>query len=265
VTPSTPAFSPADFIFDPSSDVASYDSPSTPFSPGYQPGTLSLDLSAGSCSPSLLSPEAQHDRSCRPQWATLGSTPLHPQTKDHYPHAHAPLTALPADDPGTAAHLDQQSSTFADALSPTEPLCPLLPENKLCFVALWADGMLPFTVPSDPSTAFRAPEPLVFRIRLRVSSIGTLCCSPTLHGFQGTVTLARPWQYSAQCVTKVNVGGACISEDVGALQLVMSLSPSMNTPHMVQAFLPVSSLSRCRWLDPGEFIVCLWPCWDLVC
>jgi len=109
--------------------------------------------------------------------------------------------------------------------------------------------MLPFTVPSDTlTTAFRS-EPITFRIRLHLSSIDDLRGPPTLHGFHGTVSLARPWQYSAQCITKVHVDGVCTAEEVGALQLVAAHSPNSNGMDMVQAFLPESSLTRCRWLD----------------
>jgi hypothetical protein len=124
-------------------------------------------------------------------------------------------------------------------------------ENKICSLALWTEGMLPFTVSSGAvsSNNFSAREPIVFRVRLTLPSIGDLQCPPTLHGFQGTVSLSFPWQFSAQCITKAYTDRVCISEEVGYLQLISSHATNSYGPRMVQALLPESLLSRSRWLD----------------
>jgi hypothetical protein len=107
--------------------------------------------------------------------------------------------------------------------------------------------MLPVTFPAD--SQIPSVVPIVFRVRLNLSSIDDLHCPSTLHGFHGTVSLSSPWQFSAQCITKVYANGTFISEEAGNLQLVTSLSPSVDGSQVVQAFLPESPLSRSRWLD----------------
>jgi hypothetical protein len=55
--------------------------------------------------------------------------------------------------------------------------------------------------------------------------------------------MASVWTSSAKCVTKAYAGNACISEEVDPLIL------SSVDGGSVFAFLPESSLSRCRWFD----------------
>lgn len=254
ISPSTPGLSATNFVYEHSPDQSSHSSASS-FGSGFQ---LNLCAAGSSdCAPSPVTP---------PQYPNNGI--LRPRTYSEpltrlviRPPLTSPLSSAPSSPAGQSGVLGCSPETECPSVNSDHPILSThltmhrdqkrLIDNKLCFVSLWTEGMLPLTVPSDgvPLPAIRPLEPLIVRIRLHLASIDDTHCSPTLHGFQGTVSLASPWQFSAQCITKVYANGACIIDEVGNLQLAASSAPTANGSHMVQAFLPESPLSRSRWLD----------------
>lgn len=243
VTPSTPGLSPSDFSFDRSSHSPYH----SPVSPGFlnnhpSPGR-SDDLSSSlEPSPSTSVNDLILPLPPIPRIHLSAQSPADPPLTS--PQAIAPSNLISSGSTSTGAYLPASRQPTSPTHSNPQPTQKHLAANKLCFVALWAEGMLPLTFSSD--TLSPTPTPVVFRIRLHLPSIDDFKCPPTLHGFHGTVSLASPWQFSAQCITKVYASGTCLSEEIGALQLVSS---HPDGSQMVQAFLPESPLSRSRWLD----------------
>jgi hypothetical protein len=236
VSPSTPGLSPSEPFFE-HSEFSSH-SPASSLSPGFQSDELPLPAAAASSPTFTANGRVSPIR-------TLSGTLIPPQSSAHVP---SPLAvhstpSTPSDLVPSNSICSAHSSILSDQKDPSE--------NKLCFIALWAEGMLPFSIPSDghPFSSTRPLESIIVRIRLTLSSIDDNRSPPALHGFQGTVTLASPWQFSAECITKVHTNGVCISEEVGVLQLVASHPPTSDGSRMIQALLPESQLSRCRWLD----------------
>ena len=117
--------------------------------------------------------------------------------------------------------------------------------NKVTAAFLSADGMSPFSINlnalAHPSAQIQPPFTL--RIRLCVPTMNDARTPSTLHGFLGGIALEYVWSASCRCTTKVYENNLCISEETGFLNITHI---NMGT---VNATLPESPLSRCRWLD----------------
>jgi hypothetical protein len=248
ISPSTPGMSSTEFVYEISPEL----SPMSPFGPSAQ-ATTNAARRIDSSSPVASLPDSGRNIPLR----------AHSATSILQSGAHRLRMSPISGSSGTSSPVESSNDVGRSADGRTcSPCIPTsfahsslrrgekeFDANRLCYLALWAEGMLPFTAPSDPFSVapFQSPDPIMFRVRLHLPSMDDLRCPPTLHGFQGTVSLELPWQFSAQCITKVFVGGTCVIEEVGALQLVASQSTALNGS--VQAFLPESPLSRSRWLD----------------
>jgi len=108
--------------------------------------------------------------------------------------------------------------------------------------------MTPFSVNVDAlaqSAPTDRPSPLMLRIKLSVPTLSDPRSPPNLHGFNTSVVLANPWSTTAKCVTKVISSNSLASEEDEPLR------PSQlnHADNSLQALLPESHLSRCRWLD----------------
>jgi hypothetical protein len=118
--------------------------------------------------------------------------------------------------------------------------------NRIRALRLTADGMSPLLIRMDQLVPLNMPyQPLQLRICLRISTADDINCPSTLQGFLANVYLSNVWSSSGKCITKTIVGGTTVAEDVDSLQVS---EVNMGT---VNAFLPESHLSRCRWLDPN--------------
>ena len=119
------------------------------------------------------------------------------------------------------------------------------PRNRATAAYLSADGMSPFSINlnalANPSA--QVQPPFTLRIRLCVPTMNDSRTPPTLHGFLGGITLDHVWSASCRCITKVYENNCCVSEETGFLNISHI---NMGT---VNASLPESPLSRCRWLD----------------
>jgi hypothetical protein len=126
---------------------------------------------------------------------------------------------------------------------------------------LWAEGMTPANFALDNLRATNGHQqfaPLSLDVSLTVPLRDDVRFSDTLYGFHGTLSVNAPWCASATCVTQVYSGSTCTSEEVGQLQVVasesspVSVSSSRASFQPVNAFLPLSSLSSCRWLNSDQ-------------
>ena len=119
------------------------------------------------------------------------------------------------------------------------------PRNRATAAFLSADGMSPFSINlnalANPSA--QVQPPFTLRIRLCVPTMNDSRTPPTLHGFLGGIALDHVWSASCRCITKVYENNCCVSEETGFLSISHI---NMGT---VNASLPESPLSRCRWLD----------------
>ncbi|KAF8077982.1 hypothetical protein FPV67DRAFT_1662755 [Lyophyllum atratum] len=117
--------------------------------------------------------------------------------------------------------------------------------NRTTAICLLADGMSPLSIKLDALMPSQDPTrtTLALKIRLHITPVDDIRSSSTLHGFFGTISLSRLWVTSGKCITRVYVNNTCISEEVDTLEVS---NIDMGT---VNAMLPESSLSRCRWLD----------------
>lgn len=244
VSPSTPGFSPTEFI---------YEHQSGPSPPTYQSGLYSFQGSPKGSTPannfvfeqdaSYIQPSTPPQQLQERQQTTFSPT-SHPRDQPNYSTGTPPLLSIPSTSSRcetiTVTSESPRSPAFPDQLnilsSPARH-----PSNRICFLSLWADGMQPFTIPIQSGPL----SPVALRIRLRLSSIDDIHSPPTLHGFHGAVTLAAPWVSTAQCITKVYPNNICVAEETGLLQPLSQ--PGGN--QTIQAFLPESPLSRSRWLD----------------
>ncbi|KAG6832385.1 hypothetical protein H0H92_002653 [Tricholoma furcatifolium] len=114
--------------------------------------------------------------------------------------------------------------------------------SSICFLAA---GMSPLPIKLD--TLMPSPPPSGTAPALH------LCMSFTpedgIHGtsnadgFIVTVSLSRLWNRSGKCITRTFTNGMCTSEQEGTLDV------SNIEMGVVNAMLPESALSRCRWLD----------------
>jgi hypothetical protein len=119
------------------------------------------------------------------------------------------------------------------------------PRNKASSLFLHANGMTPFSVKVDalahPSTQMLPPFTL--RIKLCVPTMNDPRAPPTFHGFLAGVALDSVWSASARCTTKVYENNVIVADDTGLLSITHI---SVGT---VNAVLPESPLTRCRWLN----------------
>lgn len=119
------------------------------------------------------------------------------------------------------------------------------PRNRATAMFLSADGMSPFSINlnalAHPSA--QVQPPFTLRIRLCVPTMNDARTPPTLHGFLGGIALDHVWSASCRCITKVYENNCCVSEETGLLNISHINMGTMN------ATLPESPLSRCRWLD----------------
>jgi hypothetical protein len=125
---------------------------------------------------------------------------------------------------------------------------PRYTQNRITTLHMFAEGMTTFSVNVDAlNQATPSPRPtLGLRIKLSVPLVNDVRSPPTLHGFTASVAVAQVWSGAAKCTTKVIAGGECIYTESEALQIA-----SITSSGAVNAHLPDSSLSRCRWLDPS--------------
>jgi hypothetical protein len=119
------------------------------------------------------------------------------------------------------------------------------PRNRVIAAFLSADGMSPFSINlnalAHPSA--QVQPPFTLRIRLCVPTISDARTPSTLHGFLGGIALDHMWSASCRCITKVYENNFGVSEETGFLNI------SHINVGTVNATLPESPLSRCRWLD----------------
>jgi len=117
--------------------------------------------------------------------------------------------------------------------------------NRTTAAFLSADGMSPFSINlnalAHPSAQIQPPFTL--RIRLCVPTINDARTPSTFHGFLGGIALEQVWNVSCRCITKVYENNFCVSEETAFLNITHLNMGAVN------ATLPESPLSRCRWLD----------------
>jgi hypothetical protein len=250
ITPSTPSFSPTEFIYE-------HQSGSTvPSPPTFHSSTYSAKFSDSPKESTHVDAfVVTQDVPYAPSPLTPVSPPPQLQDDQFKPQAAQP-TPSPSPPPSRRR---VQSDTIVEPSRPlSSPTSPShsgvlsylgrRPINRICFLSLWADGMQPFTIPIQHQSGL----PVTLRIRLRLSSIDDVHSPPTLHGFHGAVTLSAPWTSTAHCITKVYPNNICVAEETGLLQVLSTNSSQPGGSQTVQAFLPESPLSRSRWLDASK-------------
>jgi hypothetical protein len=141
---------------------------------------------------------------------------------------------------------DPPQSSRHSSVTPTHQR-PL--RNKITSLYLHADGMTTFSVKVDalahPSTQMQPPFAL--RIKLCVPLMNDARTPPTFHGFVAGVALDSVWSTTGRCITKVFENNVNTAEDTGFLNITHINVGAVN------ALLPESSLTRCRWLNIGMF------------
>jgi len=173
-----------------------------------------------------------------PKYSTSPISPLTPQVT-------APYLLPRKPDPSTHSSASRHQST-----TPTHHQ-PRNQRNKITQIHLHAEGMTPFSVNVDALalSANQIQPPFTLRVRLCVPVMNDTRTPPTLHGFLGSIALENVWSATGRCITKVYENSVLTAEETGFL----------NVTHInvgtVNAVLPESPLSRCRWLNPGEFFL----------
>lgn len=143
-------------------------------------------------------------------------------------------------------HLSRHSS-----VTPTHQQSRPL-RNKISNMFLHADGMTPFSVKVDALANPSAQSPpFSLRIRLGVPTMADPRTPPTFQGFLGGISLDNVWSVSGRCITKVYEGPICVSEETGYLSIA---NINVGT---VNALLPESHLTRCRWYSTGKYLLFL--------
>ncbi|KAF9532945.1 hypothetical protein CPB83DRAFT_589012 [Crepidotus variabilis] len=164
-----------------------------------------------------------------------GISPLGPQIQAPY---HAPPRRV-------SPEHTQQSVSRHSSVTPTHQQSRPL-RNKITNMFLHADGMTPFSVKVDalahPSAQVQPPFSL--RVKLCVPVMQDPRTPSTFQGFLGGIALDNVWSVSGRCTTKVFENTTCISEEVGYLSIA---NINVGT---VNALLPESPITRCRWLNP---------------
>ncbi|KAG6820592.1 hypothetical protein H0H93_014508 [Arthromyces matolae] len=118
--------------------------------------------------------------------------------------------------------------------------------SRATSVCLWADGMTPLSIKLDtllsPQSSSRAALALHMRLSIAPDDGIRSTTSPS-PGFLASVSLSRLWGTSGKCITRVYTNNMQTNEVVGSLDV------SNIEMGIVNAMLPESSLSRCRWFD----------------
>jgi hypothetical protein len=125
------------------------------------------------------------------------------------------------------------------------------PRNRATAAFLSADGMSPFSINLNAlaHSSAQVQPPFTLRIRLSVPTMNDARTPSTLHGFLGGIALDHVWSASCRCITKVYENNFGVSEETGFLNI------SHINIGAVNATLPESPLSRCRWLDASRAVV----------
>ena len=216
-----------------------------PLTPKHHPNLAPTEISPlkSQCSPTPLYPSlSTSPTSPVPSISPFGAFPnsLYP---DHSPHYNA-ASLYPQSSGDSVVHSTARSSRSSMVQQPR-----LSSRNRVTSFFLTADGMTPFSVNVDSLMALSsdsgAPR-FTLRVKLLVPTMNDLRSPSTLHGFVGSICLANVWSVSGRCTTKVFAGSSCVSEETGFLDV------SHITVGTVNAVLPESSLTRCRWLDPSS-------------
>lgn len=142
----------------------------------------------------------------------------------------------------------QQSQAVVNRHMSATPTHYRYARNKVTSIHLQADGMTPFSVKVDAlnNPAQPVQPPFTLRIRLCMPTTQDMRAPQSLNGFLAGVSLESVWSVTARCVTKVYGNNVCIAEESGYLNVT---NINVGT---VNASLPDSPLSRCRWVDPGK-------------
>jgi hypothetical protein len=153
-------------------------------------------------------------------------------------------------------------STYHPTTTGSSPLySPGHLANRLLSLSLWAEGMpgvvfdvdhLSATMAMPPLPPHDLPPSVLIRTKVSITSIGDIHSSPNLHGLHGAITLASRWSSSAKCVTRLFSDKGCISQESAFLEQ-RPPTHALPYPHLVTCALPESPLSRCKWLEHGEF------------
>ncbi|KAG6854310.1 hypothetical protein C0991_008205 [Blastosporella zonata] len=149
----------------------------------------------------------------------------------HYPHSSKVISPQAAP--------ERVSTMGAYSSYPQSP-------SRATSICILADGMAPLSIKLDalisasPSSGCRA---LTLQIRLAITPEDDIRRTSAQDGFFANVSLSRVWNVSGKCITRVYTNSMCTSEVVGALD-VTDIDMGI-----VNAMLPESTLSRCRWLD----------------
>lgn len=159
-----------------------------------------------------------------------------------------PYTVAPNRATRGAAQDPQQSHALVNRHMSATPTHYKYAHNKVTSMHLHADGMTPFSVKVDALTSPAQPvqPPFTLRIRLYIPMTNDMRAPHSLIGFLAGVSLDNVWSVTARCVTKVYGNNVCIAEETNFLQVT-----NISVGGTVNAALPESPLSRCRWLDPG--------------
>jgi hypothetical protein len=147
----------------------------------------------------------------------------------------------------------QQSQAVVNRHMSATPTHYRYARNKVTSVHLQADGMTPFSVKVDALANPAQPmqPPFTLRIRLCMPTTQDMRAPQSLNGFLAGVSLENVWSVTARCITKVYGNNVCIAEESGYLNVT---NINVGT---VNAALPDSPLSRCRWIDSGFYSVIL--------
>lgn len=212
------------------------------------PGQVAGGYAIGSNSPPSKGSISPYDSPDPYTISMPSSMPVYPvDSPDHLPiqNARHSLSALP-DQAYTYSSLKPNTSyavsgSVSDICTYSYPHSP----SRVTSICLWTDGMAPLSIKLD---ALMSPHtsicmPLVLELRLSIAPNGGVTGTSPQDGFFTSVSLSKLWNNFGKCVTRVYANNICTSEVVGALDV------SNIEMGIVNATLPESSLSRCRWLD----------------
>ncbi|KAG5727680.1 Regulatory protein abaA [Termitomyces sp. T112] len=117
--------------------------------------------------------------------------------------------------------------------------------SRATSMCLWSDGMAPLSIKLDELMSPHSPGrmPLALQLRMSITSDDGIRGTLSQDGFFAAVSFSRLWTSCGKCITRVYTNNMCTSEVVGALDV------SNIQMGIVNAMLPESSLTRCRWLD----------------
>lgn len=117
--------------------------------------------------------------------------------------------------------------------------------NKITSLYLHADGMTTFSVKVDAlaHSSSQMHPPFALRVKLCVPPTNDARSPPSFYGFVAGVTLESVWSSTARCITKVYENNVNTTEDTSFLNITHINLGAVN------ALLPESHLTRCRWLN----------------